>query len=386
MLNSICSNIQEKDTIFGAADKLKQAFREAERRFHPRLMFITTSCASGIIGEDIEGIANEMEEELGYPIVPVYCEGFKSKVWSTGFDAVHHAVLRKIVKPPKKKQKDLVNVFSFGGIHAYSPLLKRMGLRVKYFISLNTIEEMEEMSEAACSTTICETLSLYVAAALEEQYSVPEIKTAAPYGLDWTDAWLRAIGKATDREEEAERVIAEEKAKYLPEIEELRKNLAGKRLYIMAGDSFASNLANVAISLGLEPVGLTSLHHDPITDNPESVNSLDALVESRGDIANFTVCNIQPYQVIKLVKKHKPDLMLVRHGLISPIGSKLGVPTLFEGDANQSGAYEGVVRLGRRFVEALSTKRFEEMLARYSEQPYTDWWLNEEDPFYFEEK
>jgi nitrogenase molybdenum-iron protein alpha chain len=385
-VNTICSNIQEKDTIFGAADKLRMALREAEKRFHPKATYITTSCASGIIGEDIESIADEMEEELGYPIIPIYCEGFRSKIWSTGFDAAFHGILRKLVKPPRKKQNDLVNVFNFAGSDAFSPLLNRMGLRVNYLVALSSIEEMESMSEAVCSTSICETLSMYVAAVLEEQYGVLEIKTAAPYGIDWTDIWLRAIGKATGREEEAERVIAEEKVKYTKEIEELREKLSGKRLYVMAGDSFASNLANVGKSIGLDAIGVTSLHHDISTDNPSSVNSMDALVRSSGDIPNFTICNIQPYQVVIIVKKIKPDLMLVRHPGLGPVGSKLGIPTLYEGDANQSGAYSGVVKLGRRFVEALSSRAFEENIAKHTELPYTDWWLKEEDPFYFEEK
>jgi nitrogenase molybdenum-iron protein alpha chain len=151
-VNTICSNIQEKDTIFGAADKLKLALREADKRFHPRATYITTSCASGIIGEDIESIAGEMEEELGYPVIPIYCEGFRSKIWSTGFDAAFHGILRKLVRPPQKKQEDLVNVFNFAGSDAFSPLLNRMGLRVNYLVALSSIEEMTAMSEAACST------------------------------------------------------------------------------------------------------------------------------------------------------------------------------------------------------------------------------------------
>jgi nitrogenase molybdenum-iron protein alpha chain len=383
-LHVLSTNIQERDTIFGATEKLRKAIREADSRFKPRAIMVSTSCASGIIGEDIEGVAEEMEEELGYSVVPIYCEGFKSKIWSTGFDSVFHAILRKLVKPPQKKQEDLVNVFNFEGTDTFTPLLKRMNLRVNYLVALADLEQLETISEAACSTTICETLSLYVAAVLEEQYGVPEIKTASPYGLDWTDTWLRAIGKATGREELAEKVIAEEREKYREEMEELRSKLNGKRLYVISGDSFAHNLANIGKSLGLELAGATSLHHDLHTDNPESVNTLNALIESNGDIPNFSVCNMQPYQVVKILRKLRPDLLVCRHMGLTGIGSKLGIPTLFEGDANYSIGYEGVVKMGRRIYEALQTKKLVENVARHFEMPYTDWWLDEEDPFYFE--
>ncbi|WP_010256263.1 nitrogenase component 1 [Treponema primitia] len=382
-INTLCTNLQEKDTIFGAAEKLRQALREAHNRFHPKVLYITTSCTSGIIGEDIESVADEMEEELGYSVVPIYCEGFKSKIWSSGFDAGFHGILRKVVKPPVKKQKDLVNVFNFAGIDTFSPLLARMGLRVNYLVGLATVEQLETMSEAVCSVSICETLSMYVASVLEERYGVPELKVAAPYGLDWTDAWLRALGKATGREEQAEKVIAEERAKYAGEIEELKGKLSGKKLYVIAGDSFAHNLANLVKSLDLEWAGVTSLHHDMFTDNPASVNSMEALVETNGDVTNFSVCNLQPYQVVKLLKNLHPDFLICRHPGLSPLGLKLGIPTIFEGDANYSIGYEGIVKMGKRLLELLETRKVIDNISRHVKLPYTDWWLEQEDPFYF---
>jgi nitrogenase molybdenum-iron protein alpha chain len=385
-VNTIISNIQEKDTIFGAAEKLKQAIREADRRFHPTAIYVTTSCASGIIGEDIESIADEMEEELGYPIVRVYCEGFKSKVWASGFDAIFHGILRKLIKPPRKKQNDLVNIIAFAGSDVFSPLLSQMGLRVNFFLGLASIEQIESMSEAACTTSICETLSMYAASVLEEQYGVTEIKTAAPYGIDWTDIWLRAIGKVTGREEEAEKIILSEKEKIKNKLEELREKLSGKRLYVLAGDAYAGNIANIGISLGMEIAGVTAYHHDSYLDNPGSKNSIDVLVETSGDIPELTICNFQPYQVVKILKRLKPDIVVVRHQGLSPLSSKLGIPTLLLGDESRVATYSGVIKMGISLLDTLAIKKFYENIARHTELPYTDWWLNEEDPFYFEEK
>lgn len=56
------------------------------------------ACATAIIGEDIDSISEEMEAELGIPVVPLHCEGFRSKHWSTGFDVSQHGVVRQIVK------------------------------------------------------------------------------------------------------------------------------------------------------------------------------------------------------------------------------------------------------------------------------------------------
>lgn len=380
----INTNIQEKDTVYGASEKLRQAILEADRRFKPKAIFVTASCASGIIGEDIESVADETEEELGYPVVPVYCEGFKAKIWSSGFDAAFHGLLRKVIKAPRQKREDVINIFNFEGSDTFTPFLNKLNLKANYVVPLNSLEELESITEAACTATICETLSTYIAASLEELYGIPEVKAPAPFGINWTDIWVREIAKLTNRVELAEEVIAQEHEAIREELEELRGKLKGKKLYIISGDSFAHNMANVGKDLGLEVIGATVLHHDQHTDMPGQPDTLKALIDSNGDIPNFTVCNKQPYQIIKIVKNLKPDILIVRHNGLTTIGTRLGIPVILEGDANYSMGYDGVIKMGRRMYEAIRTKKLEENIAKHSKLPYTKWWLEQEDPLYFE--
>lgn len=382
--STICTNIQEKDTVYGGAEKLRRAIREINQRRHPSVIFITSSCASGIVGDDIESVADEMADELGVPVVPVACEGFKSKVWSTGFDAAFHGILKYIVQPPRQRQTDLVNIFNFEGTDTFTPLLAKLNLRTQYLVPLATREELERISEAACSAQICETLATYIAHGLEQEYGVPEVKAPAPYGINWTDQWLREIARLTDRTDLVEDVIAEEHKRIQPELTELREKLQGKKIYIVAGDAYAQNLANAVKDLGLELIGVTALHHDQAADSKD-VNTLEELVKSVGDVPNFNVCNKQPYEIVKILKNVHPDFLIVRHQGLTVLGYKLGIPTIFEGDANYTVGYDGVIRLGSRLWEAYLTRKFNENIAAHSSFPYTDWWMNEiDDPFYFE--
>ncbi len=382
----ICSNIEERDTIYGALEKLRGAIEEAYRRFSPSVIFVQSSCAAAIIGDDIESLTDEMTEELGIPVAAVFCEGFKSRIWTTGFDAVFHAILRKVVKPPRQRQGDLVNIFNFLGGDTFTPLLGKMGLRVNYLVPLADVDTISHMSEAACSAHICETLAGYIATGLEQQYGVPEVKAAAPFGIRWTDEWLREIARHTGREDVVEDVIATEHARIEPELERVKKKLKGTRVYIFAGDSYAHSLTNMALDLGLEPVGVTTLHHDQRTDGDlDSLNTLGHLVAARGDIENFTVCNRQPYQMVKTLRRLKPDLLIVRHMHMTILGTKLGIPTVLEGDVNVSAGYDGVIKLGDRLYQALQTKRLIQNIADHVEWPYSDWWLEEEDDVYRKE-
>lgn len=381
-VNVMSTNLSEAETVLGGGEKLRATVREAYRRFSPAAIFVLSSCAAGIIGDDIEAITDDLEEELGVPVIPVFCEGFKSKVWASGFDATFHGLLRKIVKPARKKQTDLVNIFNFEGSDTFSPLLGKLGLRANYVISLTDIPSLSRMSEAACTAHICETLATYPAKALEQEYGVPEVKSPPPFGIGWTDAWLREVASLTGREKRVEQVIRTEHERIAPELEDVRRRLAGRRVYVYGGDSYAHSMSNMLLDLGLDVVGVTTLHHDFTTDGGyESTESLNQLVASKGDIDNFSVCNKQPFQVFKVLKQLKPDMLITRHSNMSVTGAKAGIPTVQDGDVNVSAGYDGLVKLGERLITAWRTRRLFQKVGEHYQPPYSDWWMAQDDPF-----
>lgn len=379
----LSTNLEEKDMIYGGGAKLEEAIREAYARFKPKAIFVTTSCASGIIGDDVSGITDAAQEELGIPVVLVACEGFKSKIWTTGFDAAYHALLRKIVKPPVEKKKDLINVINFWGSDVLTPLFGRLGLKPNYIVPFSTVDVLEKISEAAATVQICPTLGTYLAAGLEQEYGVTEIKAPTPYGLEGTDAWLRELGRVTGRGKEVEELIESERKRIAPELEELRGKLRGKRAYVTAGAAHGHSLLALLEELGLEIVGAAIFHHDPCYDNrDERSDSLSHVVETYGDINNFNVCNKQAFELVNMLNRLRPDIFVARHGGMSVWGAKLGIPTFLMGDEHFGLGYEGLLNYGHKILDVLSTKEFFENIAAHSELPYTDWWL-QQNPYAF---
>ena len=78
---SICTNLGEQDMVFGGVERLAETIRDAYERHKPRVIFVATSCATGIIGDDVDGTVRQLEDELGIPVVALHCEGFKSRHW-----------------------------------------------------------------------------------------------------------------------------------------------------------------------------------------------------------------------------------------------------------------------------------------------------------------
>lgn len=379
----INTNLSESDLVFGASDKLRQTIDDAFERYHPAAIFIGTSCATGIIGEDVASVAEEKEAELGVPVVPLACEGFRSKHWSTGFDATQHGILRQIVdRHPKKKQEDLVNVINLWGSDVFTPMLKHLNLRVNYVVDLASVDELAQMSEAAATVGFCYTLSSYLAAALEQHFGVPEVKAPMPYGFEGTDAWLRELARVTHREELAEKYIAEEHARVKPKIEELKKKLQGVKGFVATGSAYAHGLIQVLRELGVEVNGSLTFHHDPVYDSGDArEDSLGHLVSQYGNVAHFHVSNRQQYQLYAFLQQVHPDFLLIRHNGLAPLASRLGIPAAPLGDEHIAVGYQGIVNLGETILEIMAHKKFHEDVKAHVKLPYTKWWLAQKDAY-----
>lgn len=385
-LHLISTNLREKDMVYGGIEKLEASVREAKRRHNPKAIFIATSCATGIIGDDVDGAAANLEEELGIPVIPLHCEGFKSKHWSTGFDATQHGIVRQLVRKNPQKQEDLVNVINLWGSDVFTPMLKELDLRVNYVVDMATVEDLQQLSEAAATVSHCYTLATYMAQALEQEYGVPEIKAPQPYGSKGTDAWLRELARVTKREEKAEAYIAREHERIADKLAELRNKLKGVKGFIATGSAYAHAMIEVLRELGVEVESSLVFHHDPVYDSQDSrQDTLSHLVDNAGDV-HLAVGNRQQYQFHALLQNVKPDFIIIRHNGLAPLASRLGIPSIPLGDEHHPLGYQGLLNLGESILDVLAQKKFHQDLAAHVRLPYSKWWLAQKDPYILSRK
>lgn len=372
------TNLTESDTVYGGGVKLARTIRQVyERAGHPHAIFVLTTCASGIIGDDVESVCDEAELEVGVPVVAIFCEGFRSKVWTSGFDAAYHGIARKLIKPAREK-RDVVNIVNFWGGDTFTEWLEPFGMKPNFITPYSTINTLEHASEARATIQICSSLGSYLGAALDQDFGVPEVQTAPPYGIRQTDRWFRELGRILGKSEVAEQAIEERRERYLPQIEELRAHLTGRRAYVAAGASHGHALIAVLRELGLDVVGTFIFHHDVNYDsgNPDA-DQLAHDVQTYGDIQNYNVCNKQEFELVNMLTRLKPDLFIARHGGMTLWGARFGIPTLLVGDEHFLMGYEGLVRYGKRLVETLENDEFVKNLSRHAVNPYTSWWLEQ---------
>jgi nitrogenase molybdenum-iron protein alpha chain/nitrogenase molybdenum-cofactor synthesis protein NifE len=72
----ISTSMDEKTVIYGGEKELKGAIQEVDQKYHPDAIFIATSCATGIIGDNVEAVVDKARSETGAELMTIHCEGF----------------------------------------------------------------------------------------------------------------------------------------------------------------------------------------------------------------------------------------------------------------------------------------------------------------------
>lgn len=379
------TDMNEKDTIFGSSDALRKIILEVNKRYSPKAIFVTSSCATGIIGEDIDSVVDDVRDEIDVPIVAVHCEGFKSRIWATGFDISDHAVLSSIVQSPKQKR----NTINFKNFYESArpeiiEIFKNFDLEPIFLYCNSTVEELSHISESLATTCICGTLGNYLGNGLEEKYGVPYIRTINPLGIAGFETWLREIGRVTERSDAVEKYIAEQRAIYIPQIEKIKNELKGLKAVLGMGPGYTFEVSRVLNELGIEVVWALAWHYDKKYENGDVPPSMEYLLENGVDF-EASVADQQNYEVMNILNKYQPDLYLSRHPGSTVWAIKNGTPAVYVADEYMIFGYKHTLEFAQSVLDSIHNRSFEKNLARRVKLPYTEWWYEQNVDKFLEE-
>jgi nitrogenase molybdenum-iron protein alpha chain len=390
----LSTNLDEADVIGGGEKKLREAVLYADREFRPETIIVTNSCVPALIGDDIDTILGELQQETAAIIMPIHCEGFKTKLMATAYDAVYHGILKKYVKNPDRKpvlyQSELdamqeayrrsrkVNILNVGSMSQNDEgelrrLLEALGLIVTFIPCYAKPEDFQYALETALNVSICGTHDDYFVGHLEEKYNIPFLVDTIPIGRKNTSTWLYKIAQHFDLEKEANRLIEAENALLDSALQPYRNTLAGKKVYLAGGEVRILATAEVMQDLGLEVVGFKAHHYDKFVEP-----IFDALKDI--DEVGFSVATNQPFEMSNILTKLKPDILITHVGG-NNIAAKHGLPLLplFGPTYNYCG-YSGVFEIARRLNKTVRNSQFNRQIALNTPLPFKPEWY-EKDPF-----
>ena len=236
----LTSGLGESEAIFGGEDRLRECIRFAVQKYHPQAVFIANSCVSGVIGDDTKAIAEEMEAELGIPVMAVSAHGFLDGEYYAGYLDTARALVDRFMQPAERKVGTVVLLGDCGGLHGeYVKELRRLlallDLKVTaQFPSYLSLDEMQAVPEAELIILLGRRMDdekqaqlAELAEHIHERFDTPYLADAYAVGAEETKVWLRRVGALCHREAEAEHVIAAEEAAFAVAAEKARTDLAG---------------------------------------------------------------------------------------------------------------------------------------------------------------
>jgi nitrogenase molybdenum-iron protein alpha chain len=398
----ISTNLDEVDVITGGEKKLREAVIYADREFHPQAIVVASSCVPALIGDDVDQILEELQRDVSAELVTVNCEGFKTRLMATAYDAVYNGILKNLTRKiqretflagsVKDKLDDIVwnyrkshtvNVFNVGSMGRpdeleLQRLLGALELNVNFLPCFTKPEDFRRALDVALNISICGTHDDYYVKNISKHFGIPYMIDTMPIGRRGTARWLMNIAKHFHIEDKAAALIEKEDAELDAALKPYRAALKGKRAYVSGGEMRIFVTAELVKDLGMEIAGLKAHHVDefikPVMDD----------LDAEGD-TYINVASQQPFEQVNLIRRLKPDVILMHTGG-GNITCKHGLPVLplFLPSNNYLG-YSGAFEVAYRLKRLISNSQFNRNMQKFRPLPYRAEWYGKEPFAYIKE-
>jgi len=249
----VSTNFDERRIIYGGDKELESAILEVDRKYSPDIIFVASSCATGIIGDNIDAVVETMRSEVNCRIMTIHCEGFAGE-YRSGFDLVFKKITELMDPPTDESRAKLSNSVNIVGgkmgpertevatdVKELVRLIHGLGSNVHSVIAGNcSFGELKQAPSVAVNCTLCLDIGYAIGTAMREKYGTPLNSTILPYGIKATQLWLEGTARQLGRENESQELMKREYEEIRDEFEEARRYITGKTAIVEGHDAIKS--------------------------------------------------------------------------------------------------------------------------------------------------
>jgi nitrogenase molybdenum-iron protein alpha chain len=320
---TFATDMKEKDIVFGAEKLLKQNIIDAFKAFPEiKRMSVYQTCASALIGDDIDAIAKEVMGEM--PDVDIFvCNspGFAGPSQSGGHHLINIAWVNQKVGTfePKITSEHVINYVGEYNIQGDQEVMvdyfKRMGIQVlSTFTGNGSYDDLRGMHRADLNVLECARSAEYICNELRVRYGTPRMDIDG-FGFKPLSESLIKVGMFFGLEKEAQAIIDEEIARWKPEFDWYARRLNGVKVCLWPGGSKLWHWAHVIHDeMNVDVVSLyTKFGHQGdmekgiarcaegalAIDDPNELEGIEAMKELKPDII---LTGVRPGEVAKKMR------------------------------------------------------------------------------------
>lgn len=262
-------DLQNKEIIFGAEDKLKELLLKVDRIDKPRAIFIIPTVVSDIINDDIDAVVRSMQSELNAKVIVIKSQVFSHMNKSNnrkllaeranqsvncryngntmykgcGYIEVMEALVNNIMRPQGKEAYS-VNIESFiwgyGAVEKISRVkdyLYKMGIKVNCFLPAATMDQIEKSPRASLNIVRRKKWAVM----MKEKFGTDFLHVADMQewqGFDGIRDFYVEIGKKLQCEKRVTEFLEKEIEFYMPRYNQLKEKLT-KYKYALISESIS---------------------------------------------------------------------------------------------------------------------------------------------------
>lgn len=320
----VATGITESDSIHGGNEKLLRTLRDAilGSKRKPELVWVFTSDATSIVGDDIQGVSKKVEEEMGIKIIPIDNPGFKGG-HIKGADLALASIYDQIVEAngAAKGGMNLVCPYFMGSknwpndIEEMVRLLEAADVKVNMILTRNTpLSKLKRAGDARLNYMLCpEEMPDFERRASMLGQTIWGGSLVLPLGLANTEEWYLAVAAESGDVDKAKAQMERD----MERVDRIMKNnynfswmagiLAGKRAGVIGFAPFAAALARYLFyDLNVRPAVIALW-----AETPSALKAAEKLLEPLEEYLDFEVLENPSYYFFgKKLQDEKVDFAI----------------------------------------------------------------------------
>lgn len=202
------TNLCEEHIIMGSENLLYKAILKTYQVYKPKQIFVLTGCSAALIQEDYESIAQNVEKNIGIPVVYVSTGGIMGDFYH-GYNSFLEAIVKKcnfekLLKPTSSKKVYISGIIPRFHMH-WRGDIKELSHLLKLFFDLESLPMMfekmsfdmlPEISDCDIYVSISSRIGKKIAKQLSKKSGCKYLLVPyAPIGIKYTSFFLREIAK-----------------------------------------------------------------------------------------------------------------------------------------------------------------------------------------------
>ncbi|MHB8062948.1 MAG: nitrogenase component 1 [Ruminiclostridium sp.] len=264
-----CTNLSEKEVIFGGEERLRETIANSLKIINADLYVVLTGCSSEIVGDDVEEIVRSFQDSEK-PVIYASTAGFKGNNY-LGYEWVLQAIFEQYLKSSNEKTKGLVNIwagiplhdpFWHGNLTELENLVTQLGLTPNIIFGHDKgIKNIDLIPEAEFNLLVSPWLGLNSVKILEEKFGTPFLHyPTLPIGAFESSKFLRAVSDFAGLDKQkTEEIIKKNEDKYYYFIERfadvfLENRVMSKRFVVVSDAQYSLAITKFLVNdVGIYP-------------------------------------------------------------------------------------------------------------------------------------